>query len=117
LNSNRVTENIEEKLKQGGGITNMHIILMIILCGFLWGMTAKNRGKSKIAIVWLSICGGVLSLGISFCLFWFIPESFQWRMLAVNNMPDFLYIILFEILPAILGTAVIGAFLIQNKNQ
>ena len=93
----------------------MHLIVLFIVAAGTWMVTAKLRGKTTGSAVGLGILGGMLAVIVSFCLYMWIPGGFQGDML--RRMPDAQYVILFEALPALMGSVVVGVLSIPKSKR
>lgn len=93
----------------------MHVILLFLVASLAWGITAKSRSKTTGSAVGLAVLGGVLAVIVSFCLYSWLPSDFQRGML--RKMPDGQYIIMFEVLPALIGSVIVGVLAIPKARS
>lgn len=93
----------------------MHVIVLFVVAAVVWGITAKSRSKTTGSAVGLAVLGGVLAVIISFCLYSWLPSDFQRDML--RKMPDGQYIIMFEVMPALIGSVIVGVLAIPRVKE
>jgi uncharacterized membrane protein len=91
----------------------MHVIALFIAAAIAWGIAAKGRSNTIGSAVGLGVLGGILAVIVAFCFYRFIPSGFRRDMLW-GGMPDGLYIILFEILPAFVLSLIAGILVIPS---
>ncbi|MGI6495014.1 MAG: hypothetical protein ACOX5G_02815 [Kiritimatiellia bacterium] len=97
----------------------MHIVALFFVAAIAWGITARARGKTAGAVVGFAVLGGVLAVFLGFGLYrWLSSGSmidFERDML--RKMPDIQYIITFEVLPALVGSVIVGVLAIPRRKN